>query len=77
MSKSEEEECAHKLKETGKRLMLSCIQVGSNLDLGHGVISEPIIGASHTIVTIDKAVRVGFQLGEDAAQALHRVFYPS
>ncbi|ELU40868.1 alpha/beta hydrolase fold domain-containing protein [Rhizoctonia solani AG-1 IA] len=54
MSKSEGEECAHKLEETGKRLMLSCIQVGSNLDLGHGVISEPIIGASHKIMTMDK-----------------------
>ncbi|KAF8680492.1 Lipase esterase [Rhizoctonia solani] len=34
-------------------------------------------GAPHSIMAMDGALRVGFQLGEDAAQALYRVFYPS
>ncbi|CAE7151873.1 unnamed protein product [Rhizoctonia solani] len=34
-------------------------------------------GAPHSIIIMDKATKIGFQLGEDAAQALHRAFYNS
>ncbi|EUC61971.1 lipase/esterase enzyme from carbohydrate esterase family CE10 protein, putative [Rhizoctonia solani AG-3 Rhs1AP] len=34
-------------------------------------------GAPHSIIVMDKATKIGFQLGEDAAQALRQAFYGS
>ncbi|KDN40375.1 hypothetical protein RSAG8_08138, partial [Rhizoctonia solani AG-8 WAC10335] len=34
-------------------------------------------GAPHSIMVMDKATKIGFQLGEDAAQALYKAFYDS
>ncbi|KAH7345441.1 alpha/beta hydrolase fold-domain-containing protein [Rhizoctonia solani] len=34
-------------------------------------------GAPHTIMAMDEAIKIGFQLGEDAAKALYKAFYNS
>ncbi|CAE6478092.1 unnamed protein product [Rhizoctonia solani] len=34
-------------------------------------------GAPHSIMAMDEAIKIGFQLGEDAAQALYKAFYVS
>ncbi|KAL5641676.1 hypothetical protein ACGC1H_001973 [Rhizoctonia solani] len=34
-------------------------------------------GAPHSFIVMDKATKIGFQLGEDAAQALRKAFYGS
>ncbi|CAE6521083.1 unnamed protein product [Rhizoctonia solani] len=57
--RSEGEAYAQKLREAGKNVELVVYPAG----------------APHSIIIMDKAVKIAFQLGEDAAQALYKAFY--
>ncbi|CCO34861.1 hypothetical protein BN14_08970 [Rhizoctonia solani AG-1 IB] len=59
------------LRSEGEAYAQKLKEAGKNVDL----VVYP--GAPHSIMAMDEAIKVGFQLGEDAAQALYRSFYPS
>ncbi|CAE6444709.1 unnamed protein product [Rhizoctonia solani] len=59
------------LRSEGEAYAQKLKEAGKNVE----VVVYP--GAPHTIMAMDEAIKIGFQLGEDAAQALYKAFYPS
>ncbi|KAG8688527.1 hypothetical protein FRC11_005279 [Ceratobasidium sp. 423] len=59
------------LRSEGEAYAQKLKKAGKNVEL----VVYP--GAPHSIIVFDKAVKVAFQLGEDAAQALYKAFYAS
>ncbi|CAE6424770.1 unnamed protein product [Rhizoctonia solani] len=57
------------LRSEGEAYAQKLREAGRNVEL----VVYP--GAPHTIMAMDEAIKIGFQLGEDAAQALHKAFY--
>ncbi|CAE7214900.1 unnamed protein product [Rhizoctonia solani] len=57
------------LRSEGEAYAQKLKEAGKHVDL----VVYP--GAPHTIMAMDEAIKIGFQLGEDAAQALYKAFY--
>ncbi|KAJ1311885.1 hypothetical protein OPQ81_010344 [Rhizoctonia solani] len=57
------------LRSEGEAYARKLREAGKNVEL----VVYP--GAPHSIIVFDKAVKIAFQLGEDAGQALFRAFY--